>query len=224
MRPDFTLRDCETRPILGKTPVTPELLETVDASIAQGMTFITGPDFNAMAELMRFDQRVDGVPVDYIFWVLFLKPEHYPDEKAVEVVATDSEALMSFARKATKDWHPSIRVLLEQPGVGASQLQNMTAVPTQLAVNPNASSRVTLMGDSAHFMPPTGGLGASTALKDAALLSQKIQQAGPTAEALRQYEEEMLPYARQAYDMTLIGGRAIFGFKDWEDMPLARLH
>lgn len=56
--------------------------------------------------------------------------------------------------------------------------------------------RVTLIGDAVHTMTPAGGVGANTALKDAALLGRLLADAGGSREGLTaQYEREMRPYA-----------------------------
>lgn len=49
-----------------------------------------------------------------------------------------------------------------------------------------------------HPMPPTSGLGASTAIIDAVNLAEKLTQNIDSAAALQAYQDEMLKYAPQA--------------------------
>jgi hypothetical protein len=42
----------------------------------------------------------------------------------------------------------------------------------------NNEPRVTLIGDAVHVMTPAGGVGANTALRDAALLGRSLADAG----------------------------------------------
>jgi len=67
------------------------------------------------------------------------------------------------------------------------------------------ASRVTLLGDAARAMPPTGALGGNTALRDAALLARRLQQAGngDLFEAVRSYQEEMISYAFKEVDSSV---------------------
>uniref|UniRef100_A0A0B7KN38 FAD-binding domain-containing protein n=1 Tax=Bionectria ochroleuca TaxID=29856 RepID=A0A0B7KN38_BIOOC len=64
------------------------------------------------------------------------------------------------------------------------------------------SERVTLIGDAVHCMPPTGGSGANTALRDVATLSRKLEEHmmdgdGWSKAVIQAYEEEMRPYASE---------------------------
>jgi 2-polyprenyl-6-methoxyphenol hydroxylase-like FAD-dependent oxidoreductase len=75
------------------------------------------------------------------------------------------------------------------------------AVTLNAATRPKRwpAARTTLMGDAVHVMPPTGAHGGNTALRDAALLADKLQNAAVRGERLEQaietYQEEMVGYA-----------------------------
>ena len=66
-------------------------------------------------------------------------------------------------------------------------------------------------------MPPTGGVGANTALIDAQILVEALQKA-VSAEIAGLYEREMRVYAAQAINLSFSGARRMFSM-----LPLDQL-
>lgn len=81
----------------------------------------------------------------------------------------------------------------------------MAADPDRIA--PWDSERVTAIGDAAHAMPPTGGRGAGTALRDAASLARRLTDAAQghatLAQSLGSSRIAMRTYAPQAVRESL---------------------
>ncbi|MBO0688678.1 MAG: FAD-dependent monooxygenase [Candidatus Dormibacteraeota bacterium] len=87
--------------------------------------------------------------------------------------------------------------------------------------------RVTLLGDAAHPMHPSGSQAGSQAIVDAAVLARALSQDGPEA-GLERYEAERLPAMREVTlrnrrlgpeEMTqIVEERAPAGFADVEDV------
>ncbi|MDY7090498.1 MAG: FAD-dependent monooxygenase, partial [Actinomycetota bacterium] len=147
---------------------------------------------------------------DYVMWGLLLQQEEVPMG-----VRGNLLAMRELAARRSADFHPLIRRLVETAELDATVL-NLFATgrrPRQWAV-----PRATLMGDAVHVMPPFGAQGGNTALRDAALLGQKLVQARRNGtsieEAIADYQDEMLPYAFRAVDTAaglmrrLTGGAA----------------
>ncbi|WP_405059563.1 FAD-dependent monooxygenase [Kribbella sp. NBC_01505] len=72
---------------------------------------------------------------------------------------------------------------------------------------PWPAGRVTALGDAVHAMPPTGGQGAATAIRDAGVLAEVLQSARSGAStlpvALADYQRRMTAYAPAAVAESL---------------------
>lgn len=98
--------------------------------------------------------------------------------------------LKSFVGEAIRNWHPLLRRMVSETApetVQAFSLRASVPVPAW------APGNVTLLGDAIHSMPPTGGVGGNTALRDAALLSRLVAER-PLSEAVADYEAQMRSY------------------------------
>jgi salicylate hydroxylase len=95
-------------------------------------------------------------------------------------------------RDSIRGWHPGLVELIEHVDVAtvfSSWVRRLD--PT----DPWTSSRVTLLGDAIHAMPPTFGAGANSALRDAAALTTTLTgvAAGEVGvlEGIAAYEADM---------------------------------
>ncbi|CAL3964312.1 unnamed protein product [Diplocarpon coronariae] len=112
-----------------------------------------------------------------------------------------------IAKELTANWHPRLKPLFDEMNVSEAAFWKITcSTPTGVPDWPN-DPRVTVIGDAAHSMTPAGGLGANTAVQDAALLGSLLGEAGGHAEGVTAaYEKEMRVYAsaavKQSYGMA----------------------
>jgi 2-polyprenyl-6-methoxyphenol hydroxylase-like FAD-dependent oxidoreductase len=78
-----------------------------------------------------------------------------------------------------------------------------------------APGPVTLLGDAIHTMPPAGGVGANTALRDAQTLAgELLATAGgerSLVAAVAAYEQVMLPRGFEVVDQSLRMAGQLFG-------------
>lgn len=112
-----------------------------------------------------------------------------------------------LARYLVRDWAPVLQDL-----VAASDPASVTAFP-YYAANPSTNlvpwpaGSITALGDAVHAMPPTGGRGAITAIRDADLLATGLTRAltGETTVplAIRAYQQQMSGYATEALRESL---------------------
>jgi 2-polyprenyl-6-methoxyphenol hydroxylase-like FAD-dependent oxidoreductase len=108
-----------------------------------------------------------------------------------------------LSRQLTARWHDRLRPIFEeQIDDEAVFLKMSTSSPDGVPEWDN-EPRVTLIGDAVHAMTPAGGVGANTALRDAALLGRLIADAGGWKERLTaEYEREMRAYASPNVKMS----------------------
>ncbi|KAL0261152.1 hypothetical protein SLS55_004848 [Diplodia seriata] len=78
---------------------------------------------------------------------------------------------------------------------------------------------VTLLGDAAHVMSPSGGVGAVTAFRDAANLVKVLVENGGqvSAESIGKYEGMMKEYAKEAIEESRQGGVRFFNHPPFEE-------
>ncbi|MFF5292367.1 FAD-dependent oxidoreductase [Paractinoplanes globisporus] len=140
------------------------------------------------------------------------------------VTTYDGATLRRLVRSRIASWSPAFHDLIEKSDpatINAFHVKSATPVP------PWPTTRVTLLGDAIHNMTPMAGIGANTALRDAALLTHRLTTltgepataADPAAliSAIHDYEAEMLDYGFTAVRRSLRNAR-----QSATSSPLAR--
>lgn len=202
-----------------------------------------------MIDPMRFGGRAGveasdpgigaSIPLDYVYWALSLRSDE-PEARGRDWGAMDSDAAAELAEDLTESWAPPLRTLVRHQDRSQTQPLRSSIIPIPLrdwrktnttngakdsgsaAVSPTSSPMVTLIGDAAHAQPPTGGMGATTALTDAAVLGASLAEHGITQRALEAYEAEMRGYAGPAIEGSLKGGKIFTNMQDLEEMEPLR--
>lgn len=225
--PKFAGIDTDMRIIYGKTPLTLEFLESTPKEYHKGMSLITDPENPSepklLFEAIEFPHANEVVepemPDPYVYWVLTVRREAipYPDDKYWQINSQEAAAL---AEKLTELWNPAIRNVITLQDKGQSSIHSiLSAIPDMPPWE--SSGRVTLIGDAVHVMPPTGAMGANTALRDAAALARRMAESGGVdgiiGQGVRDYEEELRVFAKKAIELSWQGGAKTFGFKPQEE-------
>lgn len=122
--------------------------------------------------------------------------------KPGDLTGLSSDELHALALKTTQGWtvQPVQALLRATPPAGIKVRELVDrAFPTS-----GVRGRYALLGDAAHPMTPYRGLGANTAMLDAVQLAKRLGAAGDVdvAEALRQYDVEMLQRSKAAVDQS----------------------
>jgi 2-polyprenyl-6-methoxyphenol hydroxylase-like FAD-dependent oxidoreductase len=120
-----------------------------------------------------------------------------------------------LSRQLTARWHERLRPIFErQIDDEAVFLKMSTSSPDGVPEWSN-EPRVTVMGDAVHAMTPAGGVGANTALKDAALLGRLLADAGGWRDGLTaEYEREMRAYASPNVKMSFERASRMFAITE----------
>lgn len=179
-------------------PLVPEPLEN------RGVLAVGAPGQGFFFTTMRFHEpppaafprlapdQQPPIREDYVMWALLFPKQALPPD----VRELGADALHHLALEGAHDFHPVLRRFVERADVDYTM-----AVALSAATRPIAwpVSRATLMGDAVHVMPPFGAHGGNTALRDAALFAEKLQdavaKAKPLEQAMRAYQDEMIAYA-----------------------------
>ena len=151
---------------------------------------------------LRLELLVDNTRdyQDYILCAFTARRDAYPPS----VHDLDGAGLRRVVGRLIAGWHPDLRRL-----VAESDPDSVMLVPYKASVPIGAweSTNVTVLGDAIHSMPPVGGLGGNTALRDANLLGRKLtavaRGAAPLLPAIHEYEAEMLEYGFDAVRAAL---------------------
>jgi 2-polyprenyl-6-methoxyphenol hydroxylase-like FAD-dependent oxidoreductase len=219
--PDYNPIDTDGRAIYGKTPITDELLQRFNKNATEWMTIISDSnEVHLFLEFIYFARDPADVSPhlssvkDYAYWVLVSRSSNFSssDEEFFSLDAKDTAAL---SLKMTKDWDPSLRPVLELQQIENTSVVRVTSILEPAKWKP---TRVTLLGDAVHSMPPTGGVGANTALRDAETLVGVLKKSG--IEGVGDYENQMREYAAEMVTQSLGAMEKTFGISMTNQRPL----
>lgn len=222
--PEYPFLDSGSRIIYGKSPITSALEAEISANLLGGMVFLSedtthGVPKTMLLEAIRFPQgrSIEHIelPEDYFYWVLLLRKEHFslPDTKLLSLSKEESADL---ALSLTEKWHPSIRAVVKHQDRTQTSTLRIASVDPKIP-DWQSSERVALLGDAIHAMPPTGGLGVNTALRDASDLARRLIKARDNREGwagiVSEYDKDLREYARKPLAMSWGAGAKTFGLK-----------
>jgi 2-polyprenyl-6-methoxyphenol hydroxylase-like FAD-dependent oxidoreductase len=123
---------------------------------------------------------------------------------ASEWTAETPRLMRESMLRAVEGWHPAAQAL-----VAGMTTDSIFAIPFGFLEPAEtwAPSRVTIVGDAAHGMLPTLGMGANLSLNDAALLVEQLERVGrgeaELFDAVGTYEAEMRETAYPILRLTV---------------------
>jgi len=206
--PDARREDTGLVGIGGKLALTEEVRAVTPPAILRGPTPILGPRgcfmFASTVQYGDLDERAgcaetagsssnpcEGTAEDreeYVMWGFTARREKLALSKDAE--ALGGEELKAAVEPLIGDWHADLkRILVRTDPATVKAFSVKISVP----VEPWQTRNVTLLRDALHNMPPFRGVGANTALWDAARLR----------EALADYERAMIDRGFRAVRTSL---------------------
>jgi salicylate hydroxylase len=146
----------------------------------------------------------DAFPHDFEEYVMWGFSSHRKTFGSVNLETSSGEDLKTAVAALIDDWHPALQWLVRR-----AEVATITAFPikTSVPIPPWTTGKVTLLGDALHNMTPFRGIGANTALRDAAALRQALRAVDRgeqnLIQALSYYEREMVEYGFTAVRTSL---------------------
>ena len=129
------------------------------------------------------------------------------DDLAIDdrtLFALSGAQLRDLVLSRTRGWHEDLRGVFTHADPGAT-----FAVPLRVSVPvwPWEPGPIVGLGDAVHTMPPSGGVGANAAIRDASGLSRALAAVARGERglvgAVDDYQREMIKYAKESVGLSL---------------------
>jgi 2-polyprenyl-6-methoxyphenol hydroxylase-like FAD-dependent oxidoreductase len=210
--------------VFGRTPLTPELAAQLPPRLFDGVIIaadrkgsrlliaVYRPRQRPQDAAAAIAQDVTLAPVDDYVMISCSVAPGTVIPPAPDWTADTPARLRDAMLRAIEGWHPAARAL-----VAGVDLDSVFVIPFGFLepAPPWEPSRVTLVGDAAHAMLPTLGLGANLALRDAARLLDQLSAAArgqrDLVAGIGAFEKEMRDYVYPFMRMTMDHDRQFGG-------------
>jgi 2-polyprenyl-6-methoxyphenol hydroxylase-like FAD-dependent oxidoreductase len=210
--------------VFGRTPLTPDLAAQLPPHLFEGVLIaadrqgsrlliaVYRPRERAPEAAKAIAPDVELEPVDDYVMISCSVPPGTQIPPAAQWTEDTPAMLRDAMLAAIEGWHPAARALVQNV-----DLNSIFVIPFGFLepAPPWEPSRVTLVGDAAHAMLPTLGMGANLALRDAASLLDQLDAAARgeigLVHAIGTYEQAMRDYVYPFMRMTMDHDRQFGG-------------
>ena len=214
--PENKIADTGSVCIYGKSLYTNAVKEQVAAVLQTDTSVIFEDSLAMITDAMQFGNSFSqsGIPLtataDYIYWAIIGKREKLGIKKSEDLRLSPTE-ISKLIQNAANSWDPQLKALFDN---GEPEAMTIVPVRTSLPKKPWLSDSVTALGDAIHAMSPAGGLGANTALHDAALLAEQIglivNSGKDKLAAIAAYEDAMRAHSIAAVAASQSGAAVLY--------------
>lgn len=163
--------DTNVLALLGKTYLTPNIKNLLLDTPLRTSSCVSAPN-GWSAFIGKFEYgKSSPQNEDYVFWSILARRQKWDLKKEIHLLS--KLELKEIAKQKTENWHAIFYKLISE-----SEPSSFIFWPLLYSkkTKPWVNSRVTLLGDAMHSMPPTFGLGANSALYDAKILQYILNQ------------------------------------------------
>ncbi|GAA3612842.1 NAD(P)/FAD-dependent oxidoreductase [Nonomuraea rosea] len=201
--------------IAGRTPLDARTRALVPSLLAQGPALAFGP--GGIGMFIAVHDPAAGTVVDpatctevpavveppTFIWGLLAPDRAYPDRPR----DLDGAGLIRVTEALTEGWSGHVRALVRAGDPATVAHFRFHAADPAADLTPWPAGVVTALGDAVHAMPPTGGMAAATAIRDADVLADELARvrAGESTipMAVHRYQVRMATYAADAVRASL---------------------
>lgn len=196
-----TLLDDDTRALLPVVLRDGPLLAVAASGV---VTFLTAHDPDRAGVVDRAPSTAPAAVVEpaALIWGVNADDRLLPPTERTQT----GPALVQVADRLLNGWDDGVRRLVRQSDPSSVAAFTFFAPEPGAELMPWSGGRVTALGDAVHAVPPTGGQGATTAIRDASHLAARLRQVETTAElgsALAAYQRDVASYAHAAVAESL---------------------
>ncbi|KAL6721991.1 hypothetical protein ACLMJK_001096 [Lecanora helva] len=224
--PGYRQIDTQGRFIYGKTVMTEKLRQNFQAKCLQGLSIVQDTSHEVPLTLLlepvlfKDNEFRRDLPDDYVYWVILARKDRY-DVGDHQLLSLSNADVAALARRTTSHWHSSFHALFDLQDTIQTSMIRIISAPIDIP-DWEASNKVTLIGDAVHVMSPTSGVGAATALRDAAKLGSSLAGQTDQEKALLDYEGTMRAWASDAIMRSQVVGKLLFGMPPFNEIDCTK--
>ncbi len=196
--------------IAGRTPLTAGTRPLVPALLARGPALAFGP--GGVGLFLTLHDPGSGTAVDpaactqvaaiieppSLIWGVLAPDRAYPGRPR----ELDGAGLIRLTDSLLRGWSASVRALVRAADPATAAFFGFHAADPDADLTPWPAGAVTALGDAVHAMPPTGGMAAATAIRDADVLAEElflVRDGESTIPlAVHRFQNRMATYAGEA--------------------------